>query len=268
MGEGGSGAGSLLRYISSEVTRSYVLEHDQERYRSKREKMYTFMRIPRFVSQSYDSFNQDSFFRELEKFMSYGFFHCLDSFLFVFTFLPLRVSWGLLSVLTRYPLKFIGIQPSVGRRNDRLLHPAEIIDLLKFFIIGSCCYAMSYVDTSMLYHMIKSQSVIKLYLMYNMIEVADRLFLAFGQDTIDALFWTATEPRGKKREHLGVIPHVLLAVGYVFLHSMLFLLQATTLNVAINASNKALLTIMMSNNFVEIKGSVFKKFDKNNFFQV
>ena len=65
-----------------------------------------------------------------------------------------------------------------------------------------------------------------------------------------------------------MIPHVVLAVAYVFLHSMLFLLQATTLNVAINASNKALLTIMMSNNFVEIKGSVFKKFDKNNFFQV
>lgn len=49
MSEGGSGAGSLLRYISSEVTRSYMLEHDQERYRSKREKMYTFMRIPRFL---------------------------------------------------------------------------------------------------------------------------------------------------------------------------------------------------------------------------
>lgn len=37
---------------------------------------------------------------------------------------------------------------------------------------------------------------------------------------------------------------------------------------AINSSNKALLTIMMSNNFVELKGSVFKKFDKNNLFQV
>ena len=44
--------------------------------------------------------------------------------------------------------------------------------------------------------------------------------------------------------------------------------QATTLNVAINASNKALLTIMMSNNFVELKGSVFKKFDRSNLFQV
>ena len=125
---------------------------------------------------------------------------------------------------------------------------------------------MSYVDTSMLYHMIKSQSVIKLYLMYNMIEVADRLFSAFGQDTIDALFWTATEPRGKKREHIGILPHVLLTIGYVFLHSMLVLLQATTLNVAINSSNKALLTIMMSNNFVELKGSVFKKFDSDHRF--
>jgi len=240
---------SLFRYIGSEVTRSYMLEHDQERYTSKREKMYTFMRIP----------------RELEKFMSYGFFHCLDSFLFIYTFLPLRVLLACMALLFRSPLAYLGL---VRVKQDRLLHPAEIIDILKCLIIGSSCYAMSYVDTSMLYHMIKSQSVIKLYLMYNMIEVADRLFSAFGQDTIDALFWTATEPRGKKREHIGVIPHVLLAMGYVFLHSMLVLLQATTLNVAINASNKALLTIMMSNNFVELKGSVFKKFDKNNLFQV
>ena len=197
--------------------------------------------------------------------MSYGFFHCLDSFLFIYTFLPLRVLLACLALLIRSPLSFLGI---IRAKQDRLLQPAEIIDFLKCLIIGSSCYAMSYVDTSMLYHMIKSQSVIKLYLMYNMIEVADRLFSAFGQDTIDALFWTATEPRGKKREHIGVIPHVLLAMGYVFLHSMLVLLQATTLNVAINASNKALLTIMMSNNFVELKGSVFKKFDKNNLFQV
>ena len=78
--------------------------------------------------------------------------------------------------------------------------------------------------------------------------MGDRLFSAFGQDTIDALFWTATEPKGRKREHIGVLPHFLLTIGYVILHTLLVLLQATTLNVAINASNKALLTIMMSNN--------------------
>ena len=79
-------------------------------------------------------------------------------------------------------------------------------------------------------------------------QVGDRLFSAFGQDTIDALFWTATEPRGRKREHIGVLAHLLLTIIYVILHTVLVLLQATTLNVAINASNKALLTIMMSNN--------------------
>lgn len=74
---------------------------------------------------------------------------------------------------------------------------------------------MFYIDTNYLYHVIKSQSVIKLYIFYNMLEVGDRLFSAFGQDTIDALFWTATEPRGKKREHFGVIAHLFFAVVYV-----------------------------------------------------
>ena len=44
--------------------------------------------------------------------------------------------------------------------------------------------------------------------------------------------------------------------------------QATTLNVAFNSHNEALLAIMMSNNFVELKGSVFKKFAKANLFQM
>ena len=51
-------------------------------------------------------------------------------------------------------------------------------------------------------------------------------------------------------------------------HSVLLLFQAVTLNVAINSHNKALLTIMVSNNFVEIKGSVFKKFETKNLFQM
>ena len=71
---------------------------------------------------------------------------------------------------------------------------------------------------------------------------------AFGQDTLDALFWTATEPRGKKREHLGVLFHLLIAIAYVALHSTIVLLQALTLNVAINSDNKGLLTIVISNN--------------------
>ena len=36
-----------------------------------------------------------------------------------------------------------------------------------------------------------------------------------GQDILDALFWTATEPRDRRREHIGIIPHFAMAVVYV-----------------------------------------------------
>ena len=62
----------------------------------------------------------------------------------------------------------------------RLLLPAEIIDLLKGFVIGICVYVMSYIDTSMMYHLIKSQSVIKLYLFYNMLEASAKTSTIFS----------------------------------------------------------------------------------------
>jgi hypothetical protein len=42
--------------------------------------------------------------RELERLMGYGFFQCMDAFLFLFTYLPLRVAWALTKhfLLPRY----------------------------------------------------------------------------------------------------------------------------------------------------------------------
>ncbi|XP_072109104.1 transmembrane anterior posterior transformation protein 1 homolog [Mobula birostris] len=234
---------SLLRFISAELTRGYILEHNEAKYKERRERVYTCLRIP----------------RELEKLMFFGFFLCLDAFLYLFTLLPLRVLLALMRFITL---------PCCGLSDGRLLQPAQVCDMLKAVIMVICFVMMHYVDYSMMYHLIRGQSVIKLYIIYNMLEVADRLFSSFGQDILDALYWTATEPKKKKRAHIGVIPHFFMAVLYVFLHTILVMVQATTLNVAFNSHNKSLLTIMMSNNFVEIKGSVFKKFEKNNLFQM
>jgi Eukaryotic membrane protein family len=44
--------------------------------------------------------------------------------------------------------------------------------------------------------------------------------------------------------------------------------ELVTLNVAINSYSNALLTLLLSNQFVEIKGAVFKKFEKENLFQM
>ena len=83
-----------------------------------------------------------------------------------------------------------------------------------------------------------------------------------------AMVRTRHEPKDRKRKHIGIIPHLLLSIVYVALHALLNLVQAVVLNVAINSFNKALLTIMISNQFIEIKTSVFKRFEKNNLFQM
>ncbi|KAI8421786.1 hypothetical protein MSG28_009746 [Choristoneura fumiferana] len=57
---------SLFAFLHVELTRGYMLEHDEERFSARREKVYSFIKIP----------------QELEKFMAYGFFQCADSLLF------------------------------------------------------------------------------------------------------------------------------------------------------------------------------------------
>ncbi|XP_061185893.1 transmembrane anterior posterior transformation protein 1 homolog [Saccostrea echinata] len=229
---------SVMSFITTELTRGYLLERDKAKFSERRQRVYTFMKTP----------------RELEKFIVYGFFQCLDAFLFYFTFLPVRILLALLKILT-HPC-------GVLIPRYEVLEPAQICDILKGVILVVCFLIVNYIDTSMMYHLVRGQAVIKLYVFYNMLDMADKLFSSFGQDILDSLFWTATEPKDRKREHIGVLPHLVMAIIYVVIHTLLILFQATVLLVAFNSHNKALLTVMMSNNFVEIKGSLFKKIDK------
>lgn len=51
-------------------------------------------------------------------------------------------------------------------------------------------------------------------------------------------------------------------------HTVILVYELISLNIAINAFDNSLLTLLLSNQFVEIKGSVFKKFEKDNLFQI
>ncbi|CAG2121078.1 unnamed protein product, partial [Medioppia subpectinata] len=102
-------------------------------------------------------------------FLCYGFFQCVDAFLFVFTLLPIRFAlsvWFLISSL----ISGQSWQMSGSLKPLEGLEPSEICDLMKGVIVLSAVFLMSYIDTSMLYHIIKSQSVIKLYIFFNMLE--------------------------------------------------------------------------------------------------
>ena len=59
-----------------------------------------------------------------------------------------------------------------------------------------------------------------------------------------------------------------MALIYNLVHATALFYQVITLNVAVNSYSNALLTLLMSNQFVEIKSTVFKKFEKENLFQL
>jgi hypothetical protein len=71
--------------------------------------------------------------------------------------------------------------------------------------------------------------------------------------------------RSKILRPLGMF---LLALVYNVIHAAALFYQVITLNVAVNSYSNALLTLLMSNQFVEVKSTVFKKFEKDNIFQL
>ena len=108
-----------------------------------------------------------------------------------------------------------------------------------------------------------------------MVQIADRLCCAFGQDVLDTLFSRETlatfamkpglRPR---RQEARPLFYFMLSLGYVrkfsltyletlqavVVHTLVFFYMLVSLNVAINSYDYTLLSLLVSNQFVEIKG--------------
>lgn len=96
------------------------------------------------------------------------------------------------------------------------------------------------------------------------------MFSALGQDVLECLFSKETLER-KSNGHSKILRPLwlfILALIYNLVHATSLFYQVITLNVAVNSYSNALLTLLMSNQFVEIKSTVFKKFEKENLFQL
>jgi hypothetical protein len=125
------------------------------------------------------------------------------------------------------------------------------------------------------------------------LQIADKLCSAFGQDILDTLFAAETlgakashtsirlkgqresrqERAERRRERTRPFFFFLLALAYVReynfseqqqysrahlqcpdVHALVYFYQLVSLNVAVNSYDNALLTLLVSNQFVEIKG--------------
>ncbi|KAF8389703.1 hypothetical protein HHK36_024222 [Tetracentron sinense] len=155
-------------------------------------------------------------------------------------------------------------------RRGRFQRPcAEDMSDFGCFIVLACgVILLQQTDISRIYHMIRGQGTIKLYVVYNVLEIFDKLCQSFGGDVLQTLFNSAEGLASSSPENIRYwlrrfISDQALAV---VASNILFLVmaQAITLSTCIAAHNNALLALLVSNNFAEIKSSVFKRLSKDN----
>lgn len=194
----------------------------------------------------------------LEKFMLFGLLVCLNSFLTLFTLVPLKFAITFFQIVR---LSFSGASIPV---KVRLLSIKRDIFTVSLIIIAVCVLSLPNFDISRLYHDVRGLAQIKLYVMFGVLEVADKLLSTIGQDILNILYTVNLDLKDLKK----FLAFGTLAIFYLTCHGYILIYQAVSLNVAANSYSNALLALLLSNQFSELKSSVFKKFEREGLFQM
>ena len=131
---------------------------------------------------------------------------------------------------------------------------------------------LTFIDSSALYHAIRGQSTLKLYVIYNFLEIVDRLLSALGTDAVRAVHIVLTGGDGAGGtgggSAVGAGVRVVAACAVLAVHAVVLFVQTMVLNVTVNSQPGALVALLVSNNAVELKGAVMKRFDAENLLQL
>lgn len=188
--------------------------------------------------------------------MSIGILICLNSLIEIFTVLPAKTFLGIIRLLSYLT--------NIGKAKLTVL---DKLHMAQFLMFTMCVYLVNMISISDIYHSIRSQSLVKFYVIYNMLDVCGRLCYTFGTDSLNALYAIIIDSKNpltiSKKEFL----FFTVCLIYVIVHTLVLYFQAVTLYVSFNSSNNALFTLIMSCQFAEIKGNVFKKIDKNSLYK-
>ncbi|KAJ1920309.1 hypothetical protein H4219_001422 [Mycoemilia scoparia] len=218
---------------------------------------------------------------QIENLMTFGMLTCLDTLLHTMTIVPLQMVIAIFLMMINAVFKVFGLfkvntNPKVAQYFK--LKPAHIYTAMKGALLIITCFLLGSVDTAKLYHSIRGQNTIKLAVIFGALDVTDRLCASLGLDIISSMYLTVISTiftrseRIKKRKVVAKWSrfawHFILALGYMLIHTMIIYYQMITWNVAVNSYGQQLLTLLISNQFVEIKGTVFKRWEKENLFQL
>lgn len=220
----------------------------------------------------------------LEKFMLFTLLASYDWFLYYFTELPYNVcmyhmkGWryrirrifkkgdtAMIRKLQNEKENHSGRRLSKEQKRLRRERKSKMFqDKCTAFLIVASVIILSPLDTSKVYHRIKRQSTVKLYVLFSLLEMSDQLLSSVGQ----SLLTVVVSHNCYKRMRQKQLFLLFLGVIYLTCHGYVLVYQTISLNIATNSCSNALLTLLLSMQFSEIKGSVFKKIDKEGLFQI
>jgi len=233
---------TMREYVINDLLNIDSRNHDGSATEDIDENMEEFLRVP----------------HKLEWLMVFSLGVCVDSFLYAWAMLPLKFIWGLVCLLCSVCSAGRGISGVKFRR--RHLYPIMQSVLICFVYSQVLCP----ISIGKLYHWIRGQAMLKLYVLIAIVEVFDRLLCSFGQDAWDSLYWNTT----RRPRHPRMLVSIIVVGVYVTVHSLFLFVHVATLSVAVNSADNALLTLLISGNFAEIKSTVFKKYNKQNLFKI
>jgi len=192
--------------------------------------------------QSFE-FELRPFILNLLQFLIFTLVVCVDMFLSIFTALPLRALFGVISWLTS---------------RCKNMTKREINDVVMVLIGLAICYILRtwFLDVSFTYHWVKAQSTFKLYVLFNFIRIFDHLCCALGEGISRIVFLENS------------LIFYFLYMIYSLFHTGLMFLHLITLNVCMNSGNNTLITLIFSESFTELKSVVFKKMPKEIMLQI
>jgi hypothetical protein len=194
---------------------------------------------------------------QVENIMCFGYFICIDSFLYCVTVLPIRFVWSCFLLAIRLLWKRPSPSYTFHRRHSYQL----IQGLILYFIYN---WVLAPISIGKLYHWIRGQAMIKLYVLIAIVEVFDRLMCSMGTDCLDSMYWnTVNRPKSSR-----MLISVAVVLVYCTVHTLFLFVHVATLNVAMNSADQALLALLVSGNFAEIKSTVFKKYNRPALFKL
>lgn len=162
----------------------------------------------------------------------------------------------------------------------------ELTDLSRFLVLLLSIYVFSRLDISFFYHYFRGQGLLKLYVIFNMLEIFEKLFRSFGRDLIDAYLDSVIrvfsnirfiegryeQEQSQPSSFAGLLfdstSKYFMVIVYLLIHCTIHMIRGLALNISLNSSEYTMFLIVITNNFAEIKSTVFKTYHSISLFTI